>query len=86
MTGITGKSQIKNSLADVYRFMGFVCLFLLAIYIGSGIFSISQNQLGVLQRFGKVMDRSVPPGIHYALPWPIDSEQSPDSRDPPNFH
>ena len=72
MTGIPGKSQVKNSLADVYRFMGFVCLFLLAIYIGSGIFSISQNQLGVLQRFGKVIDRSVPPGIHYALPWPID--------------
>ena len=67
-----GKSQIKNSLADVYRFMGFVCLFLLAIYIGSGIFSISQNQLGILQRFGKAIDSSVPPGIHYALPWPID--------------
>ena len=59
MKDIPGKSQIKNSLADVYRFMGFVCLFFLAIYIGSGIFSISQNQLGVLQRFGKVMGLSL---------------------------
>jgi len=72
MKDIPGKSQIKNSLADVYRFMGFVFLLLLAIYLGSGIFAISQNQLGVLQRFGKVIDSSVPPGIHYALPWPID--------------
>ncbi len=72
MMDVPGKSQIRKSLVDVRRFIGVVCIVLLVIYLGSGIFSVSQNQLGVLQRFGKVIDKSIPPGSHYTLPWPID--------------
>ena len=44
---------------------------LLVLYIASGIYIIPTNQTGVLQRWGRVVNPSVPPGIHYALPWPV---------------
>jgi membrane protease subunit HflK len=33
---------------------------------------ISLNEVGVLQRFGRMINSHVMPGIHYAFPWPID--------------
>lgn len=45
---------------------------LLLCYFASGIFSIESNELGVLLRFGRIVDSAIPSGIHYAFPWPID--------------
>jgi membrane protease subunit HflK len=42
------------------------------VYVASGIYSVDSSEVGVLLRFGRVADAAVPPGIHYALPWPID--------------
>lgn len=53
-------------------FIKWVLFVLIIIYILTGFYSIKQNELGVLQRFGKVIDGKVRPGMHYALPWPID--------------
>jgi membrane protease subunit HflK len=46
---------------------------LLAIWILSGVFLVQPDQQAVVTRFGAVQERRVTPGIHYALPWPIDS-------------
>jgi membrane protease subunit HflK len=46
---------------------------LLGLWIASGIFIVSADQQAVVTRFGAVANPRVPPGIHYALPWPIDS-------------
>lgn len=46
---------------------------LLGLWIVSGIFIVSADQQAVVTRFGAVADSRVLPGIHYALPWPIDS-------------
>lgn len=55
----------------VYFFRWLVaCLILL--YLFSGIYSISSNEVGILQRFGQVVGDRIQPGIHFALPWPID--------------
>ncbi|NKF49844.1 protease modulator HflK [Shewanella sp. WXL01] len=43
------------------------------IYLASGFYSIEMEQRGVLSRFGQVMNSNVPPGMHYRLPWPVDS-------------
>ena len=53
-------------------FLWKILVLLLFIYACSGIYSISPNEIGVLQRFGKIVDNYVMPGIHYSFPWPID--------------
>lgn len=45
---------------------------LAVIYLGSGFYKISESEIGVVQRFGKVIDGSVGPGAHYRIPWPVD--------------
>ncbi len=43
------------------------------LWIVSGVFLVSADQQAVVTRFGKVADPRVLPGIHWTLPWPIDS-------------
>lgn len=50
-----------------------VLIGLLVIWILSGVFLVQPDQQAVVTRFGAVQERHVTPGIHYALPWPIDS-------------
>ncbi len=47
-----------------------ICLVLL--YLLSGVYSVSSNEVGILQRFGKTLKSGVQPGIHIMMPWPID--------------
>lgn len=46
---------------------------LIALWLLSGVFLVQPDQQAVVTRFGAVAERRVTPGIHYALPWPIDS-------------
>ncbi len=41
------------------------------LWMASGLFTVGTNEKGVVLRFGKVR-RVDNPGIHYALPWPIE--------------
>jgi membrane protease subunit HflK len=50
-----------------------IALGILALWILSGIFLVQPDQQAVVTRFGAVTEPRVYPGIHYALPWPIDS-------------
>jgi modulator of FtsH protease HflK len=50
-----------------------VWAWLLTLWVVSGIFLVPADQQAVVTRFGAVTNPRVPPGIHYALPWPIDS-------------
>src|SRR3984885_5237345 len=50
-----------------------MALGLLALWLLSGIFLVQPDQKAVVTRFGAVTEPRVLPGIHYALPWPIDS-------------
>jgi membrane protease subunit HflK len=42
------------------------------IWLLSGIYIVSADQQAVVTRFGAVVEPRVYPGIHIALPWPID--------------
>jgi len=64
--------EIKNAILSSKKFVFCVLTVLVLLYIASGIYSISQTQIGVHQRFGKIINPNVNPGIHYALPWPVD--------------
>jgi modulator of FtsH protease HflK len=46
---------------------------LLALWLIAGIYIVPADQQAVVTRLGAVINPRVPPGIHYALPWPIDS-------------
>jgi membrane protease subunit HflK len=46
---------------------------LVAVYFATGLFAVKPEQRGVITRFGAVVDESVPPGIHYHWPWPVES-------------
>jgi modulator of FtsH protease HflK len=46
---------------------------LLFLWLLAGIYIVPADQQAVVTRLGAVINPRVLPGIHYALPWPIDS-------------
>ena len=44
---------------------------LIGVYLVTGFYSVEQDRIAMLQRFGKVIDAKVQPGMHWALPWPV---------------
>jgi membrane protease subunit HflK len=45
----------------------------LLLWVLSGVFLVQTDQQAVVTRFGAVVEPRVLPGVHYALPWPVDS-------------
>jgi membrane protease subunit HflK len=43
-----------------------------ALWVLSGIYIVQTDQQGLVTQWGRVVEPRVLPGIHYALPWPID--------------
>jgi modulator of FtsH protease HflK len=45
----------------------------LAVWLLSGVFFVATDQQAVVTRCGAVVNPRVLPGIHYAMPWPVES-------------
>jgi len=45
----------------------------LALYVLSGLYILGPEELGVVQRFGRKLSSDRQPGLHYKLPWPIET-------------
>lgn len=45
---------------------------ILLLWFATGIYIVSADQQAVVTRFGAVVEPRIMPGIHIALPWPID--------------
>ena len=43
-----------------------------ALWMLTGVYTVRTDQQAVVTRFGAVVDPRVMPGIHFAMPWPID--------------
>jgi membrane protease subunit HflK len=70
----TIKHHLKDSTKSLFKYFLLVILTgLTVVYLLSGFYKVSESELGVIQRFGKVIDGKVEPGGHYRLPWPIDT-------------
>jgi membrane protease subunit HflK len=70
----TIRHHLKETTSSLIRYFLLVIVAgLSAVYLLSGFYKISESELGVVQRFGKVIDGKVEPGGHYRLPWPIDT-------------
>lgn len=44
----------------------------IAVYFATGMYVVAPGELGVVRRFGAVVEPRIAPGLHYRLPWPID--------------
>jgi P-type Cu+ transporter len=45
----------------------------IALYALSGIYMLSTDEVGVIQRFGRKLPSDRQAGLHFKLPWPIDT-------------
>ncbi len=66
----TKYENIQRGLAGRRKY-GWIALSVVLVWLATGFYTVDSNQRGVITRFGKVRGRT-PPGIHYALPRPID--------------
>jgi HflK protein len=48
---------------------------LLLLYLSSGLFSVQPGEVGVRSRFGEIVAPDLAPGLHYRLPWPLESHR-----------
>jgi membrane protease subunit HflK len=44
-------------------------------WLFTGFFKVEPEELAVVQRFGRVIERGLPSGLHWRLPWPIESHE-----------
>lgn len=64
-------STARNARRFIKWLLMILLLLVLGIYFRTGFYSIEPDQIGILQILGKVVDKRVMPGPHYALPWPL---------------
>jgi membrane protease subunit HflK len=56
-----------------YKLIGGFVAVMLILYFVTGVYIIKWDENGVLKRFGKEVANAVQPGLHYHLPWPIET-------------
>jgi membrane protease subunit HflK len=52
-----------------------VPLLAVTVWLGSGFYKVEPEELAVVKRFGRVVERSVPSGLHWRLPWPMEAHE-----------
>ncbi|PPQ25751.1 FtsH protease activity modulator HflK [Rhodopila globiformis] len=58
------------------RGIGLILLLLAALWVGSGFYLVQPDEEGVVMRFG-AYSYWTPPGLHWHLPWPIETVSQP---------
>jgi Cu+-exporting ATPase len=54
------------------RLIGGIAAALVLVYALSGLTQINADEVGVVRRFGRVLEGNLEPGLHWCFPWPID--------------
>jgi Cu+-exporting ATPase len=60
-------------LQYVYAHRRQALIALAALFVLNGFTTISPNEVGVIERFGRRIPPQREPGLHYKLPWPVES-------------
>ncbi|MCA9752238.1 MAG: FtsH protease activity modulator HflK [Gemmatimonadetes bacterium] len=50
-------------------------MLLVVAWLATGVYTVGSEELAVVKRFGRVADPAVPSGIHWRMPWPIESHE-----------
>ncbi len=71
-----GTQALSDALASSFRFIRALMIILVAVFLGSGIFTVNPNEVAVILRLGKPAgsgaDAILRPGLHWSFPSPID--------------
>lgn len=63
---------LRELKGHMLRYSLIVFFALAIIYFLTGFYYVKPKQIAVQERFGKIIDGNIKPGLHYALPAPID--------------
>ncbi len=64
--------QANKNVNNINKWMPFVFLALVVLFfITTSFYSVDQDEVGVIQRFGKY-NRTTPPGLHWKIPFNIE--------------
>ena len=77
MAETTVRSDMSAGLPKVWKLARLIALVAVAMYLLSGIYVVQPDERGVVKRFGRVVAADIQPGIHYRIPWPVDSVARP---------
>ncbi|MCP4593311.1 MAG: FtsH protease activity modulator HflK [bacterium] len=75
-----------NALRHWVRFVWLLAPLGLLVWAASGFYTVGTDEAGVVTRFGRVLPDRVEPGLHYALPWPVDRVYTPRTTDVKNIN
>lgn len=67
------RDDLSAGLPRVRRVARLAMIAAVAMYVISGVYVVQPDERGVVRRFGRVVAGDVQPGIHYRIPWPVDS-------------
>jgi membrane protease subunit HflK len=70
-------SGVKSIPYRNRRFLTALIAVAIGVYFLTGLYAIQPEELGVVVRFGKVVNEGVAPGIHYHLPAPFEKVYKP---------
>ena len=82
--GISKKNAILEDLRGVFKHFKGLCrlciIGTILVWVLSGFYIVQSDEQGVVRQFGRMVRGSVPPGIHYHLPWPMEKVDKPKIR------
>ncbi|MBD3367446.1 MAG: FtsH protease activity modulator HflK [Candidatus Eisenbacteria bacterium] len=75
----TVRADMRAGLPKVGRLARWLVLAAVVMYVLSGIYVVEPDERGVVKRFGRVIADDIVPGIHYRIPWPVDTVETPQT-------
>jgi HflK protein len=70
-----GMAQLRALGLTARRLQAGAVIAVLLLYVSSGLFSVQPGEVGVRVRFGAIVAPDLAPGLHYRLPWPLESHR-----------
>lgn len=67
-----GSQSLADALRVSFRVLKFIMVVVVVFFLFSNVFIVDQTQKGVVARFGEHYGPVRDPGLHFALPYPID--------------
>ncbi len=64
--------EFLKTIKEMRKYLKYLIWAGVIIYFLSGIYTISQDQVGILLRFGKIINPKVNPGFNYHFPYPFE--------------
>lgn len=70
---MSASQDLKSTFKHARLIFVMAVILLVLIHLATGFYSVKPQQRGVVKRFGRIVDDCVLPGIHYHIPWPVET-------------